>query len=381
MKKTTPPKADSRLIIATSTGNADLYYATRIFIGDPFVFFQIGKRKFMVLSDLEIDRAKRVARVDKVLSLSAENARFKKKHGRAPQNMELVEFLLRERGVKSILVPSTFPVAHADKLRAKKFRVVVCEGGFYPERETKTDAEVRATREALRITALGIQAGVDVLRQARIGKGNYLYRNSAKLTSEFVQRTICSTILWAGGETSDPIVAGGVQACDPHERGYGPLRANQAIIIDVFPRSKKTGYHGDMTRTVVRGKASDALKKLYATVHESQNAAIQKIRAGVSGQEAHDAVKKVFAGAGYETGNVGGRMQGFFHGTGHGLGLEVHEAPRVCAVKHILKAGHIVTVEPGLYYPKIGGVRIEDVALVTKTGAKILSSYPYRFEI
>jgi Xaa-Pro aminopeptidase len=381
MKKNSTPKTDARLIIATSTGNADLYYATRIFIGDPFTFFQIGKRKFMVLSDLEIDRAKRVAQVDKVLSLSAENKRFEKKRGHPPQNLELVEFLLRERGVKSILVPSTFPVSHADSLRKKKFRVVVCEGSFYPEREIKTDAEVRATREALRITALGIDAGVKVLKKSRIGRDGFLYLNGAKLTSEFVRRTICTAILWAGGETSDPIVAGGVQACDPHERGYGPLRANQAIIIDDFPRSQKTGYHGDMTRTVVRGRASEALKKLYATVHESQKAAIKKIRASVSGEEAHNAVKKVFADAGYETGKVAGRMQGFFHGTGHGLGLEVHEPPRVSAVKNILKAGHIVTVEPGLYYPKIGGVRIEDVALVTKNGAKILSSYPYRFEI
>jgi Xaa-Pro aminopeptidase len=381
MNKPSLPKTDARLIIATSTGNADLYYATRIFIGDPFTFFQIGNRKFMVLSDLEIDRAKRVAQVDKVLSLSSENKRFEKKHGRAPQNLELVEFLLRERGVTSILVPSTFPVAHADKLRAKNFRVVVCEGSFYPERETKTDAEVRAIREALRITALGIDAGVEVLRKSRIGKDGYLYRNGKKLTSEFVQQTICAAILWAGGETSDPIVAGGAQACDPHERGYGPLRANQAIIIDVFPRSKKTGYHGDMTRTVVRGKASEPLRKLYATVHESQKVAIEKIRADVSGEEAHNAVKKVFADAGYETGKVDGRMQGFFHGTGHGLGLEIHEPPRVNAAKNFLKAGHVVTVEPGLYYPKIGGVRIEDVALVTKTGAKILSSYPYRLEI
>jgi Xaa-Pro aminopeptidase len=381
MKKGSPPKTAARLIIAASTGDADLYYATRIFVGDPFIFFQIGKRKFILMSDLEIDRAKRVAQVDKVLSLSAETKRFKQRVGRPPRDLELVEMLLRERGVESVLVPSTFPVAHADKLRKNKFRVVVCEGSFYPERETKTAAEVRAIREALRLTALGIQAGVDVLRKARIGKDGYLYRNGVKLTSEFVQRTICAAILWAGGETSDPIVAGGLQACDPHERGYGPLRAHQAIIIDVFPRSKKTGYHGDMTRTVVRGRASEALKKLYATVHASQKAAIKTIRAGVSGEDVHNTVKKVFADAGYETGNVHGRMQGFFHGTGHGLGLEVHEPPRISAEKHLLRAGQVVTVEPGLYYPKIGAVRIEDVALVTGTGAKILSSYPYWLEI
>ena len=136
-----------------------------------------------------------------------------------------------------------------------------------------------------------------------------------------------------------------------------------------------------MTRTVVRGRASEPLKKLYATVHEAQKAAIKKIHAGANGQDAHGAVVKVFTDTGYKTGKMDGRMQGFFHGTGHGLGLDVHEAPRVNSASSVLEAGHVVTVEPGLYYTKIGGVRIEDVVLVTEKGAKMLSSFPYRLEI
>ena len=158
-------------------------------------------------------------------------------------------------------------------------------------------------------------------------------------------------------------MAGGKQGCDPHEPGYGLLRAHEPIILDIFPRSQKTGYFGDITRTVVRGRASEAVRKLYATVHQGQQIAFKKVRAGVSTAEVHRAVQDYFQQEGYRTGRHRGRMQGFFHGTGHGLGLEIHESPRLGTTSTgVLRAGQVVTVEPGLYYPEIGGVRLEDVA-------------------
>ena len=146
------------------------------------------------------------------------------------------------------------------------------------------------------------------------------------LTSEKLRAVIDTAILQAGGLASHTIVAGGSQGCDPHEGGYGPLRANETIILDIFPRSQTTGYFGDITRTVVRGRASEAIRKLYDTVFRGQKLAFQKMRAGVPTKQVHRAVQEFFEREGYRTGRHDGRMQGFFHGTGHGLGLEIHEA-------------------------------------------------------
>ena len=178
------------------------------------------------------------------------------------------------------------------------------------------------------------------------------------------------------------IVAGGKQGCDPHERGYGPLRAHEPIILDIFPRSMTTGYFGDITRTVVRGRASEAIRKLYDTVLQGQTFAFKSMREGVATVDVHKAVQEFFEKQGYKTGKKGGRMQGFFHGTGHGLGLEIHEPPRM-GVNSTgkLQAGEVVTVEPGLYYPQIGGVRMEDVALITKGAPRNLTRFERVLEI
>jgi Xaa-Pro aminopeptidase len=201
------------------------------------------------------------------------------------------------------------------------------------------------------------------------------------LTSEQIQGVINATIAGLGGAAARTIVAGGNQGCDPHEIGHGPLRAHTTIILDIFPRDMRTGYWGDITRTVVRGRASDAVKKLYAVVGEAQKLAFQKLREGVNGQDVHGGIQELFVSRGYRTGVIRGRMQGFFHGTGHGLGLEIHERPRVGAASEVLRAGQVVTVEPGLYYAGVGGVRLEDVAVIQPNGARNLARFPKALEI
>ena len=182
----------------------------------------------------------------------------------------------------------------------------------------------------------------------------------------------------AGGTT---IVAGGNQACDPHDRGSGPLRPNELIIIDIFPRVTKTGYFGDMTRTYLRGRASDAQRRLVATVGAAQKAALRTISAGVDTRVVHEEVVTTFTAAGCQTRHTKTGSVGFFHGTGHGLGLAVHEAPRISgSIAMPLKKGAVVTVEPGLYYPEIGGCRIEDVVQVTTRAPLFLSKHPYDWE-
>jgi Xaa-Pro aminopeptidase len=232
---------------------------------------------------------------------------------------------------------------------------------------------------ALRITEAGLRRGIEILKQSAPRQGKKLRWSGKTLTSEILRAEIDTAILHAGGIPNGTIVAGGDQACDPHERGSGPLFANSLIILDVFPRDGKTGYFGDLTRTVVRGRASDAQRRLWETVKAGQALALKRIKAGVDGLGIHNAIREFFARRGFPTEIRKGKQVGFFHGTGHGLGLEIHEYPRLQKV--VLKTRQVLTVEPGLYYPGLGGVRLEDVVAVTNNGCEILSHFPKQLEI
>jgi Xaa-Pro aminopeptidase len=367
------------LMVADSERDANMLYATRLFVPDPFVWLSVRGKSYAVMSDLEIDRAKKQATVDRVLSYTRYQQQLKRKGVHAPHFADVLNCILREFRVRTVEVPSGFPVGLARKLRG--VRIMVKPEPFFPEREIKTPSEIAKLADAMRLTEEGMRAAINVLRLSHIGRGGYLYRRTRKLTAEDVQGVINATIAGLGGTAAHTIVACGNQGCDPHERGHGPLRAHTTIIIDIFPRDMTTGYFGDLTRTVVRGHPSDAVKKMYAVVGMAQKLVFQKLRAGVDGKDAHDAVQRLFTSEGYRTGRKRGRMQGFFHGTGHGLGLEVHERPRVSTVSDILRVGHVVTVEPGLYYWGIGGVRLEDVAVIGERGARNLATFPKLLEI
>jgi len=176
-------------------------------------------------------------------------------------------------------------------------------------------------------------------------------------------------------------VASGQHGCDPHDVGNGPIRAGEPVIIDIFPRSEKTGYFADITRTVVKGKPRPRVREMYDAVLAGQRGALRMIKPGVVASDIHGAILALFEKRGFKTGQIDGRMQGFFHGTGHGLGLEIHEAPRIAMNDTRLEAGMVVTVEPGLYYAGIGGMRIEDTVLVTRTGMRNLTRFPKFLEI
>ena len=369
----------ARLMVADSERDANMLYATRMFVPDPFIWFEMRGKTCSVMSDLEIDRARKQARVDRVLSLSHYQKRLKREGIKQPRFGDVLSRVLHDFRVRSVEVPSSFPIGLAKQLRG--IRVTVKADPFFPEREIKTPAEIAGLEDAMRLAEEGMRAAVNVLRLSRIGRGNFLYWRQRRLTAEDVQGVINATIAGLGGVASRTIVACGNQGCDPHESGYGPLRAHATIILDIFPRDTRTGYCGDITRTVVRGRASEAVRKLYAVVASGQEIAFRKLRAGVNGREVHGAIQELFTREGYKTGVVRGRMQGFFHGTGHGLGLEVHERPRVSAVSEELRAGHVVTVEPGLYYWGVGGVRLEDVAVIQRTGARNLARFPKALEI
>ena len=373
---------DTLLMIADSERDANMLYATGLFVPDPFIYLEIRGRALIVMSDLEIDRARAQAPHCRVVSLSGYQQKLRARGIKRPSLAHVVHHTLRERGIRRVAVPDDFPLGLAVDLEKLGIRVQAHAGTFFPEREIKSAAEIRKISAALMMAEVGMAEGMEVLRRSKIGRDRRLTYHGVALTSEKLRSVIDCAILQASGLAANTIVAGGRQACDPHERGFGPLRANELIILDIFPRSQKTGYFGDITRTVVRGHASEAAHKLYHTVFEGQKIAFKKIRAGAPTAGVHKAVQQFFEQQGYRTGRRHGRMEGFFHGTGHGLGLEIHEAPRLGATSTgRLRPGHVVTVEPGLYYPEIGGARLEDVALVTGNGAKNLTRFEKVLEI
>lgn len=373
---------ETLLIVAASDYDANMLYAVGMFVPDPFIFLRIRRKDYVVMSDLEIDRARRQAPHCRVLSFSRFQKELLQSGGRKADFAGVIHCILREQRVGSVLVPGDFPLGLADELNNLGVRTVAKSGTFFPEREQKSPAEVRHIIAALRMAEAGMAEGVRALKSARITGNRRLIHHGAPLTSEKLRAIIDTAILQAGGVASHTIVAGGKQGCDPHEPGYGPLRAHEPIILDIFPRSQQTGFFGDITRTVVRGRAGEPVRKLYDTVFQGQSMAFRKVRAGVATMDVHRTVREFFDRQGYRTGRRAGRMQGFFHGTGHGLGLEIHEAPRMGASSTgVLKPGHVVTVEPGLYYPGIGGVRLEDVALVTEAAPRNLTRFEKVLEI
>src|SRR5881392_2847334 len=369
----------ARLIVAPSDTDADMLYATRIFIGDPFIFLQQNGKRTLVLSDLEIDRAKKRAKADEFVMLSALEREVQGKAKQAPPYEKVLAHFLTKRGVKRALVPANIPLGYANEIKRRGIKLETTNGLFWPAREKKTAEEIKLLERALRITETGMKRGMEILKASRPGAGKKLKWAGKTLTSEILRAEIDSAILRAGGVPTNTIVAGGDQACDPHERGFGPLYADSLIILDVFPRDAKTGYFGDMTRTVLRGRASDAQRKLWETVKAGQALGLREIRAGIDGMKIHKAIQALFRKRGYPTEVRKGKNVGFFHGTGHGLGLEIHEYPRLQKVT--LKDRQVLTVEPGLYYPGLGGARLEDVVMVTKTGCRILSRFPKQLEI
>jgi len=375
---TTDNGPTTRLIVAQSDIDADMLYATKFWAGDPFIFLQQNGKRTIVLSDLEMGRGRRTAKVDEFVSFNQLEREVQGNSNQVPQFEKVVAHFLRKRGVKSAVVPTNFPLGYARELAKDNVDLATTNGLFWPEREAKTDEELKLIGRALRITETGLKRAMEVLKASK-PKGKKLIWSGKPLTSEILRAEIDSAMLRAGGTPTNTIVAGGDQACDPHERGSGPLYANSLIILDIFPRDAKTGYWGDMTRTIVRGRASDAQRKLWETVKEGQELALREIRDGVDGMKIHRAIQALFKKRGYPTEIRNGKNVGFFHGTGHGLGLEIHEYPRLQKV--VLKDRQCLTVEPGLYYPGLGGVRHEDVVVVTKTGCKILSRFPKPLEI
>ncbi len=374
-------KKGTLLIIDKSEDNADIYYRTRFFVPDPVIYTEHNGKKQLVLSDLEIDRGRKEADVDQVLSLSGYQRRLQAEKRKRIRLVDVADLVLKDMKVKKVTVPGMFPLRYADELRKRGYAIICDESDpFFVERLRKTPDEVGLIKDALRKTARAMDLAIKVIASSEIRK-NKLYRDGQVLTSERIKGEVNAELSRMGFIASHTIISCGIHSSMPHHTGEGPIYADKPVIIDIFPRSQKTGYFGDMTRTVIRGEPSERLVKMYNTVLGGQKLAIGMIRDGVRVRDVHSAVVEYFVSSGFETGNIKGKMQGFIHSTGHGLGLEIHEPPRIGLGDEVLKEGNVVTVEPGLYYERTGGVRIEDVVVVEKDGCSNLTKYPKRLRV
>lgn len=377
------------LVIAAPQHDADAYHLSGFLAPDPVIFARAGGRRYLAVSALEYGRAEKDAPVDELVSFDElDLAALAKELKSGPRAFAAAAAnLLDKAGAKGspVAVPPGFGVAYADELRARGLRIEPDGRLFASLRRVKTEAEISRIEEAQRAVEEAVSHAVGILKESDISSDGTLEWRGGTLTSEVLRSEIEVELLRRGCSADEgTITAGGAQAADPHERGSGALRSGEPIIVDVFPRNSASRYFADMTRTFVKGEPSPELERMYDAVLEAQETALSMIRAGVNGRDVHDKVSEILHQRGYKTAKHDSEpgkplTEGFFHGTGHGVGLEVHEAPRVSTADEDLVAGDVVTVEPGVYEPGVGGVRIEDLVVVTEGGCRNLTRFPKEF--
>ncbi|EKE19677.1 MAG: hypothetical protein ACD_8C00124G0026 [uncultured bacterium] len=359
-----------------NTRNTDMRYLVSAEIPDNFFLIEKEGKKYIYLDQREIgaflehnkDDSIECFTLESVLNevaVDADDATTMQKVG-----FEIIKRhdLLNE----SIEVPGVFPLSMADYLR-KKGVLLNPMSLLLPERLKKNPHEVEIIQNAISGTKLAFEYIEKILREGVIRNEEIIYQERA-LTSEFLKKE-CEKIFLEQGllDIEGMIISCGPQSAMPHHRGHGLIRPNQAIICDLFPWHRESGYFADMTRTYVKGVPSKKIAKMYMSVKKAQEMAIDSIKPGVKIADVHAKVQQIFLSDGFDVGE-----KGFTHGTGHGLGLDLHEEPYInkSGGEKVFEIGNVVTVEPGLYYSEFGGVRIEDVVCVIKNGCKNLTNYP-----
>lgn len=382
-------KLPDTLLFAAPTTNADMRWFSRFHAGDPFPAFSAKGKKVGILPLLEVGRARTESDFDVILNLTELIAELRRKDPGAGV-AEAIAHAAKAHGVRSFVVPHDFPAGLWVSLQKLGLSLSLPGTGrdersspqVFPARAIKTPQEQAGIASGNRAAAAGFATVERILRAATI-KGGFVRWKGRVLTAEVLQAEVHKAVSDAGGINDHGIIlAPGDQAVDCHCTGSGPLRAHETLVADIYPRNRATWLYGDMTRTYVKGKATPERRRMIQTVFGAHQAALKALRAGVTGAEVYAAAANFIKEAGYVTENRKGTYVGFFHGLGHGLGYDVHEEPSLSPRNDKpLLPGHVVTIEPGLYYPGLGGCRFEDVALVTKTGHKLLSRHPYRWEI
>jgi len=383
-KKAGEPKPS--ILFYADAADPDMLYFSRFSAFDPYLAFSLDGKKIGISHSMEYGRMVRESGFDEVLLLPEIQAgaakQFKLPSGKKPDEVQLVRHLAKSYGIREFRVSPKFPAGLAFQLADAGLKISPdMNGGLFPERVVKSAVEIEALRKGNDASAAGFRAVKKALSESKV-RGDKLIHQGKVLTSERLRELISLAALEKDAIALHTIAAGGDQACDCHNAGSGPIRPNELIVVDIFPRRPEDGYWGDMTRTFLKGKASDAQRKLVRTVKKAHELGIKLAKPGAVGGKVQDAIQTFFDKEGYKTVRDTAEPEGFFHGLGHGIGLEVHEAP---FMRHgadwKFKAGMAVTIEPGLYYRGLGGCRIEDMIHITPGGNELISKAPYTWEI
>ena len=362
--------------------HSSLYWRIRFSVGDQVVLIELptatGSESFLILRDIEMDRARQHARVDRV----ACPADFAPEGGlsgdRETANAQAAAECLRRAGVTHAVGDRTLPLIFADFARKAGITIDCDPERWVKERRQKSPEEIEHLREAQRITEGAIQLACEMIANASARADGVLMHEGQPLTSERVRAAVDHWLLDRNFVNPMAIIAGGPSAADCHFYGFGELRTSEPVIVDIFPRYRQTRYNGDCTRTVVHGDIPDEVKRMHAAVRSAKLAAEKSIKVGATGEAVHRATIQAMLDAGYAFGlpaeDAPLSYCALTHGTGHGIGLDVHEPPLLDIKGPALLAGEALTVEPGLYRRDLGGVRIEDMVIVTENGCDNLNA-------
>ncbi len=373
------------LIYGDTMRSPELRHEVPVLIPDPFLYAEKDGRRVVILHSLEIPRVREDAPGLEIVALEKLGTDELFAQGLKAWEIELEVALrgCRELGIDHAVVPPSFPVGHADHLRANGVEVAVERDLFDNRRRAKTSTEIAGIRRAQRACEAALDASRELLRRAE-ANGAGLEVDGEPLTCERIKRVIEDVFADHDVEGSDMIVSHGPQTAVGHNMGSGQIAPNEPVVFDLFPRDRATGCYSDMTRTYVVGDPSDEVKEWYALVKRALETSTAGVKPGVNGRTLFELVCEQFHEAGYKTqlnkepGEV--LEDGFFHSLGHGVGLEVHELPSMGRSGQELVPGDVITIEPGLYRSGYGGLRLEDIVLVTEDGYEVLTKYPYELE-
>jgi Xaa-Pro aminopeptidase len=374
------------LLFGETYHHPNILYRTGFLAPDPVVVVDRGGHDIVLwASALEEGRARKEASVGEVrstvqLDIAPPRAGGNEYDGWAA----LVAAVCREHGLSAVDVDADFPVVLADHLRQNDVDVRPRSDIYQQRRRIKTSQEVEWITATENAGMAALQKAIDLIAASEIRDG-LLVHEGRNLSSADLIYAVESNLLENGCSTSDSICCGGPESADPHRAMSDVIRAGLPIVLDIYPFDKRTRYWGDMTRTVVRGTPPTEVMRMWDAVLEAQQAGLDTVQPGANGRDVHYACCDVFKKHGY--GSLAKPYRDiqssarFIHGTGHGLGLEIHEFPRVSEADVVLEVGDVVTVEPGLYDPAFGGIRIEDLVVVTETGCRNLTTLPKTFRL
>ncbi len=363
---------EARVMVGNPGTNRSLYRAIQFLVHDPVALVELpdGTRT-LILREIELDRAARDARVDRVAGYGEFAPEAGLSGDRGTVVAQVATECLRRGGVSRVTADRTLPLLVTRTIEEAGIEVVLDADIGVADRRAKDSVECDNLRKAQSVTEAVMRMACKTVGHAEVSDDGTLQRDGQPLTSERLRAMIDTFLLEKNFSNPPSIVAGGAQGSDCHELGSGPLRTGEPVIIDIFPMDRATLYNGDCTRTVVNGLVSPKIASMHAAVCAAKEAATAAVRPGVSGEAIHLETLRVLAEHGFGEG-----QPSMPHGTGHGIGLDVHEPPLLDRAGPELLQGDVLTIEPGLYGSGIGGVRVEDMVLVTEDGCENFNRLP-----